>query len=266
LGEGRFGVLVTIALGACLALSMASFAEPALVHTGPGEAISGPGGNAWGLIIGIDDYPAPTANTIGSVADARTLASTLVTKGWRPDHLVRLLDGEATSHRVTSALRWLASNTDESSAVVIHYSGHERDGSLLLADNKQLPGRELSNFIKQVRSRSMWIDLIACNAGGLLSGHAYKQGDVATFSSRARQLSFGDTTLGHSIFGHYALGEAIGRALGDANHDGQVSVQEAFAYAQHRVESYTARRQSPRMIDKTRAEFTLEQRGFELRA
>lgn len=258
MGKGRVGVLGLLLV--FTGLTSIAFSAVAWIQPAPPLRLAAGndhGPNAWALLIGIDRYPSPTEDTVGSVADAKTLEAALIARGWGGDRVVTLLDGRATRENVIASLRWLASKTNENSLVVLHYSGHERDGSLLLADNRTLAGGLLTELTEPIRAQSMWIDLIACNAGGILDERALKPGRLVTTSSKDDQMSFGDVTLGHSIFGHFALEQALMGGAGDADENGTISVQEAFAYAKGRVESYTSNRQVPQMVDRTGGELYL---------
>lgn len=256
---GRVGLAVTLAvvvLTASPALPRSGWLEE--FHPAQVSALRSDG-NAWAVIVGIDRYPAPIPDTVGSVADAEALRSHLIAQGWPADHILLLVDAEATRNHVADALRWLATKADERSLVVLHYSGHARDGSLLLSDRRPLSGDALSDLIEGVHSRRMWLNIAACNAGDLVARHVLRRGHLATFSSSGVHRSFGDAKLGHSIYGRYLI-ESMTRSYGDVDADGSVSVQEAFAYARPRVAAHTGGLQKPVIIDLAGGEFSLSPR------
>jgi hypothetical protein len=211
-----------------------------------------PAGNYWALLIGINHYSAPTEDNVGSRPDAQTLRSYLLSLGWRDDHILLLTDTDATANRIVQAIRWLASKTDDSSVVVFHYSGHERpfsndpdhdgerrDVALWASDNKLILDGTLGRELGKVRASRMWLHFAACRAGGFSDPVTVKDGRVATYSSPETELSYEDKNLRHSVFGYYVIAQGLRRGAGDLNHDGVVTVQEAFRFARPHVTRYT---------------------------
>jgi hypothetical protein len=221
-----------------------------------------PATNYWALIIGINDYAGSTRDNVGSYQDGRDLRKHLLALGWRSDHMVFIANRDATASRIIQGIRWLASKTNSESVVVFHYSGHEmpkhttadgdsesRDVALWVADNRLILDGTLGREMGRVDAARMWIDLAVCRAGGFSDSGMISSGRVLTFSSPESELSLEDPGVHHSVFGWYMIMEGMTQGLADANDDGEVTVEEAFRYAQPLVVDRTDGQQHPAMSD-----------------
>jgi hypothetical protein len=228
------------------------------------------GGNAWALIIGINEYRSPTRDNVGSYQDATALRSYLRGLGWRSDHIVLIGNAAATRQHVVDGLRWLASKADARSTVVFHFSGHEMpyhgdvdgdgealDVALWLSDNKLLIDHDLGRLLDPVRAAKMWLNFAVCRAGGFNDPGTAKAGRLITYSSPVGELSYEDPSVSHSVFGYYSIVEGMKSRQADANGDAVTTVQEAFAYARPRVIDRTGQRQHPAMVDGYGDSFSL---------
>lgn len=234
------------------------------------QIASDPASAYWALIVGINDYAAPTADTVGSRPDARELRDHLRSLGWRSDHILVLTDRDATASAVIEAIRWLASKTDARSTVVFHYAGHEkpypgdvdadgerRDVALWAADNRLIVDSRLARELGKVRAQRMWLHFAACRAGGFDDPGMAKRGRVLTYSSPEDELSYEDPQVGHSVFGYYTIVEGMVQGLGDADRDGDVTVEEAFRHAEALVWDHTGNRQHPILVDGVAGQLSL---------
>jgi len=215
----------------------------------------------WAVLIGINDYSGSTASNVGSRQDAESLSSYLQKLGWRSDHIFLLRDLPATASHIVDAIRWLASKTDGSSTVVFHYAGHENwrpssteDGgkevAIWAADNRLIYEKTLGQELGRVRASRMWLDFATCRAAGFDEPGMVKSGRVLTYSSTKREFSYEDPSLHHSVFGWFSTVQGMSGRHADANRDGRVTVEEAFAYAKNRVADYTNNAQHPVIVDK----------------
>lgn len=224
---------------------------------------SDPASRYWAVLIGLNDYAGNTEDNVGSRQDAQSLRDALVKLGWRSDHILLVTDRAGTASHIIDSIRWLASKTDASSTVLFHYSGHEnwtrttrdgdnerRDVEIWAADNRLIIDGTLGREMNRVRAAHMWIDFATCRAAGFDDPGMIKNGRILTYSSPENEYSYEDPRLHHSVFGYYMIVQAIAAKKADANHDGRVSIEEAFAYARPRVISYTNSAQHPTMIDK----------------
>jgi hypothetical protein len=157
------------------------------------------------------------------------------------DRLVRL------STRVNADLA-----AGRQSRVLFYYSGHARATALDLG-NQEMPLAELRTRLFSVPAALTVVVLDACQSGAFsrvkgaapaadFSFNSRNQLDATGFavlaSSSGSELSQESETLRSSYFTHHLL---VGmRGAGDANRDGQVSIDEAYRYAYHQTLLATA--------------------------
>ena len=218
----------------------------------------------WALLIGINDYVAPTADNIGARQDAEVLNSTLVIRnGWRSDHIILMRDRDATAAHIIDGIRWLAYKARSNSIVVFHYSGHEnytrtladgdnetRDVEIWGADNRYILDGILGKEMNRVAAYHMWIDISTCRAAGFSDYGMVKSGRILTFSSLESELSYEDPYSHHSVFTWWEVYLGMYMKKADSNHDGRLAIEEAFAWSKPHVTYYTSNRQHPYIIDK----------------
>lgn len=217
-----------------------------------------PATNYWALLIGINDYAGSTRDNVGSYQDARDLRVYLLNIGWRNDHIALIANRYATASMILQGISWLASKTNSASTVVFNYSGHEepkyyggtRHIMLWASDNRFIADTVFARDLGYVTARQMWINLAVCRAGGFNDPGLVQSGRVVTFSSPESELSYEDPSVSHSVMGWYIIMEAMAYDQADANGDGQVTVEEAFAYARPRVVNRTHGAQHPFMVDR----------------
>ena len=79
----------------------------------------------YALLIGIDNYPAPTPKLSGTKNDV-TKIKTYLEKNFsdRPLHIKTLLDQEATYDNVVGGFRTHLGHSGRNDEVWFHYSGH----------------------------------------------------------------------------------------------------------------------------------------------
>jgi hypothetical protein len=220
-------------------------------------------GRKWALLIGINDYAAPTVDNIGARQDAQSFQYVLQKLGWRSDHIILMLDRDATADHIIQGIRWLSYKTKADSVVVFHYSGHEnytrtladgddetRDVEIWAADNHYILDGILGQEMNRVAAYHMWIDLSTCRASGFADAGMVKPGRILTYSSTISEFSYEDPYSKHSVFTWWELNLGIYGKRADANHDGKVTVSEAFSWAKPYVTGYTSGRQHPVVINK----------------
>jgi len=232
------------------------------------QTSSNPASSYWALLIGINDYAGNTSSNVGSRQDAEALGQYLVKLGWRSDHIFLLRDLNATASHIIEAMRWLASKTTSTSTVVFHYAGHEnwrhsstesdgRDIGIWAADNRMIYEKTVGTELGRVRASHMWIDFATCRAAGFDEPGMVKAGRVLTYSSKKSEFSYEEPRLHHSVFGWFMIMQAMTGGKADSNHDGKVTVEEAFAYSKNRVAGYTSNYQHPVMVDKAGGKMSL---------
>jgi hypothetical protein len=222
-----------------------------------------PSSKRWALLIGLNDYAYPTVDLAGSRPDAEELRTVLLRLGWRSDHIILIRDRAGTAAHIIDGIRWLALKTTTASTVVFHYAGHEkytrtladgdnetRDVELWASDNRLIIDGTLGREMNRVAASRMWIDISTCRSAGFNDAGMIKSGRILTFSSTVNEYSYDVPSLHHSAFGYYLIHAGMYLKAGDANRDGKVTVEEAFAYARPFVIAQTGKRQYPVIVDR----------------
>ena len=205
-------------------------------------------GERWALIGGVDRFQGSTRPNYGGVADAADFRQMLLKNGWADDHIRVLTDGNATAGAIRAGLRWLVDHSGPNSLSVVHYSGHVKQvGSTEYVwphDNAFIADTELAGYVRQLKGQA-WVDISGCEAAGFDEGISSPT-RLFTASSRANEKSYEIPDMRHSVFTLLLIDQAMLQGQGDADRDGRVSVQEAFAYAAPRAAQITAgQRQGP---------------------
>jgi len=222
-----------------------------------------PASKRWALLIGLNEYASPTIDLTGSRQDAEELRTVLLRLGWRSDHIMLIRDRHGTAQHIIDGIRWLSLKTTTASTVVFHYAGHEkytrtlsdgdnetRDVEIWASNNRLIIDGTLGREMNRVRASRMWIDISTCRAQGFSDAGMIKTGRILTFSSTASQYSYDVPSWHHSLFGYYLIHSGMYLRAGDANHDGKVTVEEAYAYARPRVIAQSRKTQYPVIVDK----------------
>ncbi|HEV3498368.1 MAG TPA: caspase family protein [Actinomycetes bacterium] len=202
----------------------------------------------WALLVGIDRFQGSTRPNFGAAADVADVREALLKNGWADDHIKVLTDGAATAGAIRSGLQWLVDRSGPNSLSVFHYSGHVKQVGtteyLWPHDNAFIADSELAGKLRQLKGQA-WIDLSGCEAAGFDEGVSSPT-RLFTASSRATEKSYEIPDMRHSVFTLLLIDQAMLQGQGDADRDGRVSVQEAFAYAAPRAAQITAgQRQGP---------------------
>lgn len=224
----------------------------------------------WAVIVGISDYAGRTQDLSGSARDAQALRDHLKSLGWLDDHIYLLTDRSATKANILKGIRWLASKTNNRSAAVFHFSGHEqpfrtssdgdnekRDVALRAYDNQFILDGDLGKEMGKVKAARVWVNLSVCRAGGFSDKGMVGNGRVLTYSSPESQLSYDDPNVRHSVFGYYSILKAMKERQADRNRDGKITVEEAFWWARQPVIDRTGGRQHPAITDKLSGDFSI---------
>ncbi len=202
-----------------------------------------PANERWALIVGVDRFQGSTRPNYGAVADAADFRQVLLMNGWADDHIRVLTDGAATAGAIRAGLQWLVERSTPNSLSVFHYSGHVKQvGSteyLWPHDNAFIPDTDLGASMRALKGRA-WVDISGCEAAGFDEGISSPT-RLFTASSQAHEKSYEIPDMRHSVFTLLEIEQAMIKGQGDANRDGRVSVQEAFAYAAERAPRITAR-------------------------
>lgn len=199
-------------------------------------------GERRALLIGIDTFQGATRPNFGGVGDVADVRQALLKAGWADDQIRVLTNGAATAGAIRTGLQWLVDSSTPTSMSVFHYSGHVKQvGSteyLWPHDNSFIADTELAGKIRQIKGKA-WIDISGCEAAGFDEGISSPD-RLFTASSESTEKSYEIPNMRQSVFTLLLVDQAMLQGMGDANRDGKVSVQEAFAYAAPRAPQITA--------------------------
>jgi len=154
--------------------------------------------------------------------------------GFDPSNVMTFINMGVTRQNILQAANWLVSVADEGSTAVFFYSGHgtydpvANDSYISTVDtmNGLVMASELRAIFSNLRSRKVLIVVDACFSGYWLTPMAAPNRIVISGAG----FSYGIDGKHYTYFGGFFLDQAIRKKLGDANHDGVVSVEEAWNY------------------------------------
>lgn len=231
-------------------LLLAAGALAVLAPAFPVAASAGPADDRWALVIGIDRFQGRTRPNVGAAGDAMDMRNLLLRHGWRSDHVRVLTDGAATAAGIRSALGWLVSVSGPRSTSVFHYSGHvkqlrgdgDRDGEALDEylwphDNRFISDGELAGYLRRLQGTA-WISISGCEAAGFDEGISSRR-RLFTASSRETEKSYEYPDWRNSVWTGLLVDQGMLRAGADADRDGHVTLDEAFAHAAPRATEMT---------------------------
>lgn len=143
----------------------------------------------FALVVGIQDYAGRTHDTVGGRGDVTAVRKALLAAGWRSDHIMTLVDGQATAAGIRNGLDWLRRHSSDKTFSLFHYSGHvciESRGPCAAGhaylwgqDNRFITDTEVVQRLKSVRGKQ-WMDMSACEGGAF---------DVDGYSSSSRMFT-----------------------------------------------------------------------------
>jgi hypothetical protein len=223
------------------AAAAVSVAVVALVAPGTAAAAPAPDAEKRALLIGISAYQSPTVSTPGSANDARDMRDLLVSAGWPESNIRTLVDGDATVDAIRSGIDWLVDSSKDNTFSVVHYSGHTKqlqsgyddgdaedwDEYLWSVDNEFVSDGEFGERMRALRGHA-WINISNCEAAGFDDGVS-SPNRLVTAASQEDQKGYERTDTRRSIFSGLMTGAF--RSNRDADRNGAVSIQEAFAHA-----------------------------------
>lgn len=214
----------------------------------PVAALASPGAGVekWAVVVGIDHFEGRTRPNVGAVGDAQDFRDMLLRTGWPSDHVLVLTDANATQAGMRNAFRWLATKATDRSYSVVHYSGHVKQVNgheyLWPHDNRFIADTEFGQAMRAVRGW-LWVDVSGCEAAGFDEGISARN-RLFTASSRGNEKSYEYPSWRNSVYTGLLADQGVLQRRADYNHDGRISVTEAFRYAWERAPAITARQSS----------------------
>jgi hypothetical protein len=238
--------------------------------------------NIWAAVIGINNYP-HVRKLQYAVNDAKAFYNHLVHSNQIPaENVTLLLNHEASLTKLRSILgTHLKSKAGKDDMVIIYFAGHgatekdvmspDGDGleKYLLpydADPKDLyatalPMGEISRIFNRIRSERLIFIADSCYSGAsggrtisitgmranisdaFLDRIAGGKGRIILTASGANEVSSEDEIFHHGVFTYFLLKGLQGKA--DADKDGEITVDEAYAYVSTHVPQATGQEQHP---------------------
>ena len=211
--------------------------------------------NRFALIIGANAGDADEVTLRYAESDADRVAGVLRTLGaFPPENVVTLNDSRASEvRRALISLNARVRALSGESLMIVYYSGHA-DADALHLGGTRLPMNELRDLVTGSAASARVLVLDACRSGtitrvkGGTRGPAFEidvgfpvgaEGVAMLSSSAAGESSQESDALGASFFTHALVSALLGAA--DTNHDGAVTLGEAYAYAKERTLAATSR-------------------------
>jgi hypothetical protein len=211
--------------------------------------------NRFALIIGDNRGERDEATLRFAQSDAERLATVLKSLGGFEPQNVTVLAGAGADEvqHVLASIDARARAYPGDSLLLVYYSGHADAMALHLAGT-QLPIATLAQQVSASSASARVLVLDACRSGtmtrvkGGTPAPAFDvtpafavgaQGVALLSSSAAGESSQESDALGASFFTHALVSALLG--AGDANHDGAVTLAEAFAYAREQTLAATSR-------------------------
>jgi hypothetical protein len=219
---------------------------------------AGPVPNTYALLIGSNPGGEGQVPLRYAEQDAQRMAAVLKELGRYSEAKTQVLLGP-DKKAVLGALRGLRDTLQahqdkgEQAQLVFYYSGHARSNGLYLG-REELPLAELRERVLELPTTLKVVVLDACQSGafsrvkGTQPSAAFSHNSIERLqtngvaimaSSTASELSQESEALGGSYFTHHLV---VGlRGAGDLDHDGIVSLAEAYRYAYDATLLATAR-------------------------
>ncbi|MCT7975893.1 caspase family protein [Laspinema olomoucense] len=240
----------------------------------------------WAIVVGISKYKyeADKLNLKYAHRDAEELVKVLQSPsggGFEKDHIVKLVNEEATTANITKALRTFLKKPAKDDIVLIYFACHgtpdiDRPGIVYLlthdTDPKDisgtaLPMREIDLSLREnLLAKRVIILADTCHSAAIGGGmgrrdardnsnvvNSYlrevskaKQGIALLTSAETNEVSFEDAKWGggHGVFTYYLL-EGMKGAADRSPKNGIVTVGELFEYVRENVHIQTNNKQHP---------------------
>lgn len=245
----RAGLPTALAVAAVLAPVRSAHAEGASQTSARPQVLpSTPKPYAYGIFVGHNQGGPGQAKLRYAEGDAKLAADTLRDLGRYGTADMRVLTAPSPSEVLTaidvvSARLKEHQQRGEQAVLIFYFSGHAKANALDLAD-KELDLGVLRDRLRSAPSTLTLVVLDACQSGafsrtkGVEAAKSFSTNSVARLmtkgmavmaSSTSQELSQESDELRSSFFTHHFL---VGlRGAGDLDHDGKVTLDEAYRYA-----------------------------------
>ena len=203
------------------------------------------------VAAGVSDYPGTRNDLRLPAEDARTIAW-LYGKNSDAERVL-LLNRQATSRNILSAMEGLFANAGTGDIVVLFFSGHGVRGGFRAYDTF-ISYAQVRQAMAKCRATSKIIFADACFSGKIRTAgeadeeeeaEARKASVMLFLSSRSNEMSLERSGMSNGMFTTYLQKGLRGRA--DANRDRTVTAKELYEYVHERVVKDSGGRQHPVM-------------------
>lgn len=201
----------------------------------------------WAVVIGIQQYQGRTHPTLGGEGDANAFMQALGNAHWPSDHILELVDGQATVGNIRAAMQWLTQHSAPDTLTLFHYSGHVCISStgpcganhmyLWSVDNQFISDDEVGNNLRNLQGNA-WVDIAGCEAAAFDKGISNGQ-RLFTGSSQANQKSYEHPDWHESVWTGLSVDQGMLQGAADSNGDHKVTVREAVSWAKPRAHDTT---------------------------
>ncbi|MFX1244635.1 MAG: hypothetical protein ACFE8F_06695 [Promethearchaeota archaeon] len=184
----------------------------------------------WAVLLEMDDYPGTNSDLPTGFSDVQKWISTLLVLGWQTHH-IQIYQDSLTQSVGEAALHFLAQNADANDVVLFYIFAH---GNWIL--NEMHWENWFSSGWLNLASQEKVLVVSACGSEAMINPvRTDSAGHVHLASSQVGEYSWaglpeeGLPIIG-DVFNHF-LTNAFQNASADADDDGEVVVEEAFAFA-----------------------------------
>ncbi|MDP1691785.1 MAG: caspase family protein, partial [Burkholderiaceae bacterium] len=239
----------------------------------------------WALLVGISRYASDSLNLRFSARDAAHLRDVLqqpTAGAFAPDHVLTLLDAEATLAGMNRALRTFLKRPAADDLVLVFFACHgahdpERPGNLYLlphdtdpddVSGTALPMREVDLALREtLHARRVVVLMDTCHSGGVATAGPGRRArsaaadDLNQYLNRLSQAREGVSLMtsamaneasleseawgqGHGVFTHFVLEGLRGKADREPQ-TGVITVGKLFDYVTEQVQHATGGQQHP---------------------
>ena len=241
---------------------------------------------SWALLVGINKYKhlPPQSQLQFAVNDVMSVRQLLLEAfGFREDHIVMLIDEQATKHAIQDAMSQFANTKKihENDRILIHFSGHGQtvkspDGTqmgFLITHDAEIDLNDTTNIFHYYRTclgmdelsrlsglipaKHVLFLIDACYSGAAIrTGRSLITPELPNYlekvaDQRARQIVVAGGSgeqvfeeLGHGVF-TFKLLEALKHSTADLNNDHVTTTTELGAYLKTKVMQESGGRQTP---------------------
>jgi len=225
------------------------------------EVISYPVEDRFAIIIGIADYAGDEYDLRYTDDDALWMNKTLVeVYGYDPANIILLVNESATKAWIEGNITLLKALEDSEDEIVFYFSGHGARGAKQDADKEAIDEAivtheldfiwdgELVELFSEFESSRIFLMFDSCYAGGMTD--LATDGRIICMASTERGVAYESAELEMGVFSYYFTHEGMFLGKADATpKDGDVTVEEAFDYADPLVIEYTWGLQDPTASD-----------------